>query len=299
MTGGAAPIVFISYSHDSAEHKAHVGRFAAFLRRRIGLDVRLDQWDDNVRRDWALWATRLFNAADFVIVIASPDFRKRADGEAPSDEGRGAQFEAAMLRNSLTKDHGAATQWILPVVLPGGSVDDIPTFLSPYSATHFKIGEFTWDGIAELRHAITGIGEHPLPELGVWRGEQPPAPAAAGSLRWLGHSAGVRVADAVVDGNRCTEAIVARGTATFVEIDLGGAFERFTAVVGVLDDARERHQVAEFQVSVDGEPVATGRVSFGMSRAVDVSVAGGMTLRLEVSRPAGSAELAWGDPTLS
>lgn len=299
MTGGAAPIVFISYSHDSDEHKAHVGRFAAFLRRRIGLDVRLDQWDDNVRRDWALWATMLFNAADFVIVIASPDFRRRADGEAAADEGRGAQFEAAMLRNSLTKDHGAATRSILPVVLPGGSVDDIPTFLSPYSATHFKISEFTRDGVAELRHAITGIGEHPTPELGVWRGEEPPVPAMAGTLRWLGRSAGVRVAEALIDGNRCPDSIVVRGTPAFAEIELGGAFERFTAVVGVLDDARERHQVARFQVSVDGKPVAVGRVSVGMSRAVDVSVAGGMTLRLEVFRSAGSAELAWGHPTLS
>ena len=243
MTGGAAPIVFISYSHDSDEHKAHVGRFAAFLRRRIGLDVRLDQWDDNVRRDWALWATMLFNAADFVIVIASPDFRRRADGEAAADEGRGAQFEAAMLRNSLTKDHGAATRSILPVVLPGGSVDDIPTFLSPYSATHFKISEFTRDGVAELRHAITGIGEHPTPELGVWRGEEPPVPAMAGTLRWLGRSAGVRVAEALIDGNRCPDSIVVRGTPAFAEIELGGAFERFTAVVGVLDDADRKSVV--------------------------------------------------------
>jgi hypothetical protein len=299
MAGGAAPIVFISYSHDSEEHKAHVGRFAAFLRRRIGLDVRLDQWDDNVRRDWALWATRLFNTADFVIVIASPDFRARADGEAQAHEGRGAQFEAAFLRNALTKDHGAATQRILPVVLPGGSVDDIPTFLSPYSATHFKISEFTWVGVAELRHAITGIGEHNAPELGVWQGEVPPAPAGAATVRWLRHSAGVRVADAVIDGNRCPQSIVMRVTPAFVEIELGGAFERFTSVVGVLDDARERHQVARFRVLVDRAPVAAGRVSLGMSCDVDVSVAGGALLRLEVFRPGGSAELAWGDPTLS
>ena len=38
------PKVFISYSHDSAEHMQWVSEFAAQLRRN-GVDVMLDQWD--------------------------------------------------------------------------------------------------------------------------------------------------------------------------------------------------------------------------------------------------------------
>jgi hypothetical protein len=304
MSNGAAPIVFISYSHDSREHKDLVRAFSAFLRNRIGLDVRLDQWDDDVRQDWALWATRLFTISNFVIVVASPDYRKRADGEAESHEGRGAQFEAAMIRDALTKDLRAATARILPVVLPGRSVEDIPTFLNPYSTTHFTIGEFTTEGIAELLVAITGIGKHPLPERGEWLGDgtQAVLPAADGS-RWLAHSPGVRPDTARIDGVQYARSIVLRSgpddASAFVEIDLGGVYQRFTAVAGVLDDARERHQVGEFRVSVDGKPLAECRAAFGKPRDVDVSVLGGTKLRLEMYRRRGSADLAWGDPALS
>jgi hypothetical protein len=306
MPNGAAPIVFVSYAHDSTEHKDLVLAFATFLRVRIGLDAKLDQWDDNVRRDWALWATTSLREADFVIVVASPEYRKRADGQAAAHVGRGSQFEAAILRNALTEDLGAATERILPVVLPGGSVDDIPTFLNPHSTTHFKIGGFTRDGVAELLAAITGIGAHPLPRRGVWLGGTDTAPGlvpAADKSRWLAHSPAVRVGDASIDGVRYTESIVVRSGhddgVAFVEIDLGGGYQRFTSVVGVLDDARQRFQVGQFRVSLDGKPLAEGSTALGKPRDVEVSVLGGMTLRLETVRAGGPADLAWGDPALS
>ncbi|HEX4221003.1 MAG TPA: SEFIR domain-containing protein [Pseudonocardiaceae bacterium] len=304
MSNDVAPIVFISYSHDSPEHKDQVRAFSAFLRSRIGLDVRLDQWDDNVRRDWSLWATRLFRTANFVIVIASPEYRRRADGEAAAHEGRGAQFEAAMIRDALTKDLGAATERILPVVLPGGSVDDIPTFLNPHSTTRFTITEFTEEGTAELLAAITGIGKHPLPERGEWLGTgQPVQTHPADTSRWLANSPGVRPDTARIDGIYYPRSIVLRSAPddapAFVEIDLGGVYQWFTAVAGVLDDARELHQVARFRVSVDGKLLAQCNAAFGKPRDIDVPVLGGAKLRLEMHRPRGPIDVAWGDPTLS
>lgn len=304
MSNDVAPIVFISYSHDSPEHKDQVRAFSAFLRKRFGLDVQLDQWDDNVRRDWSLWATRLFKIANFVVVIASPEYRKRADGEAAPHEGRGAQFEAAMIRDTLTRDLGAATERILPVVLPGGSVGDIPTFLNPHSTTHFTIDEFTPEGVADLLAAITGIGRHPLPERGEWLGSGQPEPAQpADPSRWLAHSPGVRQEAARIDGVHYPRSIVLRSrpddAPAFVEIDLGGVYQRFTAVAGVLDDARELHQVAQFRVSVDGKLLAQCKTALGKPRDIDVPVLGGMKLRLEMHRPRGPIDVAWGDPTLT
>jgi hypothetical protein len=52
MSDRVAPRVFISYAHDSPEHKDQVLRFATFLRARAGLDVHFDQWYENERRDW-------------------------------------------------------------------------------------------------------------------------------------------------------------------------------------------------------------------------------------------------------
>jgi hypothetical protein len=304
MSNDVAPIVFISYAHDSVEHKERVREFATFLHAVIGLEVVLDQWDDSVRRDWALWATQQLTSADFVIVIASPDYRKRAEGTVPAHEGRGSQYEAMVLRDALTKDLRAATRRILPVVLPGGSVDDIPAFLAPYSTTHFVIDAFTRDEVADLLNAITGTSARAKPRRGQWSGGLPPDQGEAdGTLRWRAHSPGPHIDTATIDGLHYPGSIVLRSTgettAAFVDIELGGAYRRFTAFASVLDDAREPFQVARFRVLVDGRPVAEHESALGKPRDIDVSVAGGLVLRLEMYRATGSVDLAWADPTLT
>jgi hypothetical protein len=301
MSNDVAPIVFISYAHDSVEHKERVREFATFLHARIGMDVVLDQWDDNLRQDWSLWATRQLTSADFVIVIASPEYRKRAEGIAPSHEGRGSQFEAMILRDALTKDLAAATQRILPVVLPGRSADDIPAFLAPYSTTHFAIDKLTRSEVTDLVNAITGTGAHQKPKRGEWLGGS--QPEAAVDSRWRTASPGVRTGTATIDGLHYPGSIVLRPTgettSVFVEIDLGGRYERFTAFAGVLDDAREPFQVVRFRALVDGSLVAECESALGKPRDIDVSVAGGSTLRLEMLRASGSADVAWANATLS
>ncbi|MEU5258893.1 SEFIR domain-containing protein [Amycolatopsis sp. NPDC021455] len=323
MSDRGAPKVFVSYSHDTEEHKALVRRFATFLHSRIGLEVVLDQWHDNVRMDWSLWATRNLKAADFIIVVASPLYRERADGDAPPHEGRGAQFETAIIRDKLTKDHREGTRTVLPVVLSGGSIDDIPAFLAPYSTTRYEITEFTDRGVADLLAAITGQGQYPKPRRGIWRGgAREPRRVLAVELPWAEASRGIRRGPASIDAMQYQNSIVLRlstptGTGVgFVELDLGGHYERFTSVAGVLDDARDPFQVGRFRVLLDGAPRAEHDVSAGKPATIDLDVTGGRRLRLEMSRPGvtaspfGSAavvvtrrgqppELALGDPTVT
>ncbi|MEV4053158.1 SEFIR domain-containing protein [Amycolatopsis sp. NPDC049688] len=317
------PKVFFSYSHDSEEHKELVRRFATFLHSRIGLEVVLDQWYDNSRIDWSLWATRNLKAADFVIVVASPLYRARADGEAPPDEGRGAQFETAIIRNKLTRDLEDGTRRVLPVVLPGRSIDEIPEFLNPYSMTRYEIAEFTDGGVADLLAAITGRGKHEMPRRGVWRGgARGPRRLPAGELPWTCASPGVRRGDAWIDGLHYGSSIVLRpGTPSargpgFVELDLGGHYQRFSTVAGVLDDARDPFQVGRVRVVLDGTPRCEHDVSAGKPAKIDVDVSGARVLRLEMSRPGAAAspfgsaavvvtrpgrppELALGDPIVT
>ncbi|MFJ9781491.1 SEFIR domain-containing protein [Amycolatopsis sp. NPDC101161] len=163
---GKPPRVFITYSHDDEHHRDLVRDFATFLRADAGIDVRLDQWADDGRRDWSLWAIEQLNEADFVLVIASPDYKRRAEGTEEPHLGRGAQFEAAMIRDNITKDLPRAVRRILPVVLPGRRVEEIPSFLNAHSTTRYEITEFTLAGVEELLVAITGVARHSLPEIG-------------------------------------------------------------------------------------------------------------------------------------
>jgi hypothetical protein len=165
---GKPPRVFITYSHDDERHFDLVREFATFLRTGVGIDVRLDQWADDGRRDWSLWAIEQLAEADFVLVIASPDYKRRAEGTEVPYVGRGAQFEAAMIRDNLTQDLPRATRRILPVVLPGRRVEEIPSFLNAHSTTRYEIEEFTLAGVAELLVAFTGVARFSLPEIGTW-----------------------------------------------------------------------------------------------------------------------------------
>jgi hypothetical protein len=99
-------------------------------------------------------------------------------------------------------------------------------------------------------------------------------------------------------------------------VDLGGAYQRLTSVVGVLDDAAEVFQVGHFRVCVDGEPQPESKAALGKPATVDVDVTGALRLRLEMYRPGTTAspllsgrpatggessrlpELGWGNPTL-
>src|SRR5262249_32679740 len=134
-TDARHPRVFVSYSHDSEDHKRRVRELATSLTR-LGIDVRLDQWADDRRRDWSVWAHAEITGADFVMVIASVDYKRRAEGGVASDDGRGAQFEASLLRELLCADRIRWEPKMLPVVLPNRSVEEIPLFLQPHTATH-------------------------------------------------------------------------------------------------------------------------------------------------------------------
>ncbi len=93
--------------------------------RACGIDARLDLAAAEDRVDWAAWMTREVRNADRVLVIASPAYKRRAEGDAEADEGRGVQFEALLIRDLFYADQKEGLRRFVPVVLPGGSSEDI------------------------------------------------------------------------------------------------------------------------------------------------------------------------------
>lgn len=177
MTNNAVK-VFVSYAHESAEHKAHVLELATFLRG-VGIEAVLDTWASDVRRDWSAWAVGEMTAADFVLVVASAEYRRAGDGNGPAAANLGVQSEAALLRELV---HGNRSAWvpkILPVVLPGHEVDQIPLFLQPHTATHFLVPAVTMAGMDELLRVILGQPGHLPPEVSSHRPFLPPLSGGA------------------------------------------------------------------------------------------------------------------------
>ena len=154
--GGGRPVrVFISYAHGDRGHEERVRELWVFLRA-CGVDARLDLAAAADRVDWAAWMTREVRDADRVLVIASPAYKRRAEGDAGPGEGRGVQLEARLIRDLFYADQDAGMARFMPVVLPGGSRTDIPLWLAPASAAFYRVSEFTVAGAEALLRVLTG-----------------------------------------------------------------------------------------------------------------------------------------------
>ena len=175
--GAEGPKVFLRYAHDDSDHVAAVHELSRLLETN-GIAVELDLWRADSRQDWYAWALREIQAADFVIVVASPKYRSVGDGSADGDEHRGVQAEAAAMRELLYRDRRTWLKKILPVVLPGHSFDELPEFVQPVTASHFIIGAITDEGAEGLLRVLTGQPRHVRPS----RGKIPVLPPGQGFL---------------------------------------------------------------------------------------------------------------------
>jgi hypothetical protein len=143
------PRIFVSYARRSARHRWQVREFCHFLET-LGADVRWDEPAGYDRRDWSLWSIQEILAADFVLVIASTAYRNRAEEVLPAGSGDGVAGEAAFLRDRIAYDRQTWQRKILPVVLPGSCVEEIPLFLLPYSSSRYEVTAFTGEGASSL-----------------------------------------------------------------------------------------------------------------------------------------------------
>ncbi|MGH3830958.1 MAG: toll/interleukin-1 receptor domain-containing protein [Pseudonocardiaceae bacterium] len=157
--------VFISYAHGDPEHEDQVRRLRDFLCGQ-GIDAQLDRVAAERRQDWPDWMLQQIRAARFVLMIASPGYRRRAEGEAPASEGRGVQWEARLIREEVYADYKAALNRFLPVVLPGGSAADIPQWMGPTTTTYYMVSDYTVRGSDSLLRLLTDQPSETQPPLG-------------------------------------------------------------------------------------------------------------------------------------
>jgi hypothetical protein len=133
------PRVFISYSHDSQEHKARVLALAQELRRN-GVDARIDRYVPSPPEGWPLWCQVEIREAKFVLAVCTDSYKRRVDGEEASGKGLGVLWEATIIRQHLYKAGGVSNK-IVPILFADESKADesekwIPEPLKGYS--HYR-----------------------------------------------------------------------------------------------------------------------------------------------------------------
>jgi hypothetical protein len=66
-------VAFISYSHDTDEHKLRVLTLANRLRA-DGIDVHIDQYEDSPPEGWPRWMEAWIRKAQYVLVLCTETF---------------------------------------------------------------------------------------------------------------------------------------------------------------------------------------------------------------------------------
>lgn len=153
------PVVFISYSHDSPEHK----QWVADLARRLvsnGVETIFDQWDLRLGDDLPKFMEKAVRDADRVLMICSDIYAQKANG------GRGGVgYEAMVVTGELIRDLGTAK--FIPVVRQSINPPILPSSVS----TRFYVDLSRTDEFDEqfdrLLRELHQAPLSPKPSLGV------------------------------------------------------------------------------------------------------------------------------------
>jgi len=153
-----APKAFISYSHDSSDHKDWTKKLAADLRAR-GVDVTLDQWDLLPGQDLSLFMQRGIAESDRVVMVCSSAYVKKA--EAGSG---GVGYERLIVTEELVRS--IDTIKFIPVIRGSDAGRKLPIFMGPRLYIDFENDAEHSNRVEELARAIHGAPAVSKPPLG-------------------------------------------------------------------------------------------------------------------------------------
>jgi len=158
------PKLFISYSHDSQEHKEWVKKLSTDLRQHMGVDVILDQWDLRIGGDLPLFMEQGLSETSLILCICSAPYVEKAN----SGKG-GTGYEKMIMTQSLIKNTNI--DYIIPIIR-NNSEKILPIFLGAKLYVDFTKNENYLDKLGELTARIYNediakkppLGENPFSE---------------------------------------------------------------------------------------------------------------------------------------
>jgi len=108
--------VFISYSHDSDEHRDRVLALSERLRA-DGIETTLDQYlNGSPLQGWPRWMMDQVDAADSILVVCTEPYYRRFRGHEEPGKGRGGDWEGALITQEIY-DVRSRTSNFVPVFL--------------------------------------------------------------------------------------------------------------------------------------------------------------------------------------
>lgn len=151
------PRVFISYSHDSAEHKSWVLDFATTLRNR-GIDAVLDQWDLRPGDDLPHFMETELARCDYVLMVCTEPYVAKANAGSG-----GVGYEKMIVTAALLQ--GIDDNKIIPILRQQGT-SIVPTFLRTKVYVDFSSDSEVEYALDELLRTLLKAPLFEKPEIG-------------------------------------------------------------------------------------------------------------------------------------
>ena len=152
------PTVFVSYSHDSEEHRDWVLRLATRLRS-DGVDAILDRWNLRLGQDLAAFMEKGLSSSHRVLCICSQAYVDKANA-GTGGVGYEKQIIIAELLADLNRD------WVIPVIRNNARTLKLPTFLKGRFYIDFEEDRLYESKYEELLRELLDEPVLPVPELG-------------------------------------------------------------------------------------------------------------------------------------
>ena len=154
------PTVFISYSHDTKEHKKWVHAFASDLVLN-GVDVALDQWDLRPGQDVVSFMHSSLARAERVLLICSAKYVAKADlGKG------GVGYEKLIVSAEIAAKTDTAK--FIPIVRNNESEQKLPQFMGARLYLDFTSDDEYAENLKECLHELHNIPLRPKPKMGAF-----------------------------------------------------------------------------------------------------------------------------------
>src|SRR5512135_1006462 len=108
--------IFLSYSHDSDDHRGKVLALSERLRS-DGIETLLDQYVNGAPAEgWPRWMMNQLDKATYVLVVCTKTYYRRFRGHEKPGKGKGVDWEGTLITNEL---YGVRTQTLrfVPIFL--------------------------------------------------------------------------------------------------------------------------------------------------------------------------------------
>lgn len=151
------PAVFISYSHDTQEHKQWVLDLATRLRS-SGVDAILDQWELGPGSDLPQFMEQNLARASRVLMICTERYVEKANGGVG-----GVGYEKMIVTADLLKRIGSNR--VIPIVRQAGSVK-LPTFLGTKMYIDLSTDDLFESGMDQLLRELLSAPLFVKPPVG-------------------------------------------------------------------------------------------------------------------------------------